>query len=313
MSITQHLTFARTALATLLAATLIAGITGCSSDSSSPNPNIKTSDSYKIEYIPGAMDAAMGKTQFQISVTDRTTKDAITGEMVTLMPMMYMADNTHSTPVDGACTESSTAGTYNCTVFYVMADVDATGASIGDWELTVMIGGMSGESVIFAPSVGMAMGGTAMVKLKNSNLTMMSMEGPVARTFQIFKSSLTGVTDNHTFEMFTSTMETMMSFPAVDTSVTLNTGTINELPITSMSVAVSTTPTFDVTYDASEDSNGYWTATGITGLTDGTETELYVRVIINTNTLNNSIDGVFVDEATTPSYATFTVTPSAPM
>ena len=304
MSITSHLSFSRTAITALLAATLLASITGCSSDSSTPNPNIKTSASYTVEYVAGAMDTAMGKTQFQISVTDLITKDAVTGEMVTLMPMMYMTDKTHSTPVDGACTESATAGTYDCTVFYVMADVDSTGASIGDWELTVMIGGMGGESVIFEPSVGMAMGGTAMVKLKHELLVM----GTTVRTFQVFKSSLTGTTGDHTFELFTSTMETMMSFPAVYPTVVLNADTM-PLTIANMIVQVSTDSAFSTPITAISDANGYWTAAGITGLTDGIETQLYVRVAINTNTLNSSIDGVYVDEATTPSYATFTITP----
>lgn len=309
MSIAHYFSFTRSAIASLLAITLSAGITGCS-DSSTPNPNIKTSASYTVEYVPGAMDAAMGKTQFQISVTDLITKDAVTGEMVTLMPMMYMTDKTHSTPVDGDCTESTTAGTYDCTVFYVMADVDSTGASIGDWELTVMVGGMGGESVIFEPSVGMAMGGTAMVKLKHEALAMPTM----VRTFQVFKSDLTGTAGDHAFELFTSTMETMMSFPAVYEGVVLNADTMMPLTINPMAVRVSTDPAFpatNATVSAIPDANGYWTATSIQGLVDGEEGTLYVEVTINNNTLNNSIDGVA--GVGIPNYGVFTVTPSASM
>ena len=80
-----------------------------------------------------------------------------------------------------------------------------------------------------------------------------------------------------------------------------------------MGVDVSITPTFDVIYTATEDGNGYWTAAGITGLIDGVEGTLYVRVVTNTHTLNSSPDGLYVDEAITPSYATFTVTPAAAM
>jgi hypothetical protein len=303
MLITHFFSFSRTAIATLLAATLTAGITGCSSDSSTNNIVTKKSDSYKVEYMPDAK-ATQGKSEFQIRVTDLASKEAVTGEMVTLMPMMYMTDKTHSTPVDGACTESATAGIYDCTVFYVMADVDSTGASTGYWELTVMVGGVGGESVIFEPSVGMAMGTTAM--LRHENLAM----GTMVRTFQVFKSNLAGTTGDHSFELFTSTMETMMSFPAVYPTVELNVGTLMTLTINSMSVRVSTQSDFvgDV-HDATSDANGYWTATGIQGLVDGEEGTLYVEVTINGNVLNSSIDGVFIDETATPTHGTFTVTP----
>ena len=161
MSVTHHFSFVRNAAVALLATSLF---TGCSEDGTVVNPNIDYTDSYKVEYIEGDMAPAQGKTLFQIKVSDRATGAAVTGESVTLMPLMYMTDKTHSTPVDGACTENGIAGTYDCTVFYVMSDDMG-----GYWELEVKIGGMSGESAMFKPSVGMAMGGTAMAKLKNEN------------------------------------------------------------------------------------------------------------------------------------------------
>ena len=314
MSITHHLPLARTVATALLTSSLMFGITGCSDDESTAksDPNVDKTDSYMVEYIPGAMDPTQGKYEFQIQLTDIASETAVTGESVTLMPLMYMTDKTHSTPVDGPCTESATAGTYDCTIFYVMADT-MNGSSTGHWEIEVMIGGMTGESAMFYPSVGMAMGGTTMAKLKHSDVTMMMMGNAKVRTFHIFKSDLTGMTGNHTFEMFTSTMETMMSFPAVYNGAILNAGdTMNELTISNMTVAVSTTSTFDVIYDATEDGNGYWTAAGIEGLTDGTETMLYVRLTIDGNTFNNSIDGVVVPD-TTEEFATFTVTPGSMM
>lgn len=275
-----------------------------------PFAHTATSSSYTVEYVPGMMDPMEGKSQFQIRVTDST--GAAVSEAVSLMPMMYMSTKTHSTPVDGACTESTTAGTYDCTMYYVMASVMMDGMSMGYWDLKVMIGGMSGESVHFFPPVMMAMNGTALAKLRNSNLTMTMMSTTSVRTFLIFKSSLMGTTGSHTFELFTSTMATMMDFPAVDNSAILNDGTPNALTITGMTVEVSTDPTFNTdTVVASEDSNGYWTAPGITGLTDGVEGTLYVRVNINTHTLNSSIDGVA--GAGINDYATFTITPSAAM
>ena len=310
MSVTHHFSFVRNAAVALLATSLF---TGCSEDSTVVNPNIDYTDSYKVEYIEGDMAPAQGKTLFQIKVSDRATGNAVTGESVALMPMMYMNDGkNHSTPVDGTCTESATAGTYDCTVFYVMADT-MNGESLGHWELSVMIGGMMGESAMFKPSVGMAMGGTAMVKLKNSALTMTMMGVTSPRTFQVFKSKLMG-TGDHTFEMFISTMETMMSFPAVYPTVELNAGTADATTISTMTVRVSTDPAFpatSATVTANSDANGYWTAMGITGLTDGQEGTLYVEVTINNELLNSSVDGVA--GAGIDDFATFTVTPGMSM
>ena len=317
MSITPRLSFFRNNALALLALSLIGGLVSCSSggDGTVADPNIQLTDSYKVEYVPGAMDPTQGKSEFQIILTDLTAaKDLqarFAGPTVTLMPLMYMSDKTHSTPVpnNGACVENftTTIGTYDCTIFYVMADT-MEGVSTGYWEVEVMIGGPTGESVFFYPSVGMAMGGTAMVKQKNSNLS--TMMGP--RTFQVFKSSLTGFTGNHTFELFTSTMESMMKFPAVYDGVILNPG-MGELFIDSMRVIVSPSSTFDIQYEAVPGNNGYWRAVNILGLVNDQETTLYVRVIINGNVLNNTIDGIFIDSITTPQHATFTITPKTPM
>ena len=106
MSITHHLSFTRTAI-TILLATILTTLISCSDDDTATNPNIKFTDSYKVEYVPGTMDPAQGKTQFQISLTDRSTGLPAEGITVTLMPLMYMTDKTHSTPVDGARLEDA--------------------------------------------------------------------------------------------------------------------------------------------------------------------------------------------------------------
>lgn len=299
ISYVRHLTIA------LVAITFIAG---CAEDETVANPNIDYTDSYKVEYVPGTMEPMQGKTEFQVRVSDRSTGDATTGETVTPMPMMYMNTGmNHASPVDGNCLESSTAGTYDCTVYYLMADT-MNGESVGYWELTMMIGGMNGESAMFYPSVGMAMGDTARATLKHSSDTLTASMGSEVRTHFLFKSSLTGMTDNHDFQIFTAAKESMMSFPATTSSTTLNATSADILVITSMSIEVSTTSTFDVIYTATENGNGYWTASGITGLTNDVEGTLYVRMVINGITYNNSIDGTGSIE-----YATFTVTPGMSM
>ena len=307
MSITPRLSFFRNNALALLAISLI----GCSGggDGTVANPNIQKTANYEVEYVPGEMDPTQGKSEFQIILTDLTAaKDLqarFAGPTVTLMPLMYMSDKTHSTPVpnNGACVENftTTIGTYDCTIFYVMADVDMSGASQGYWEVEVIIDGT--ESVKFYPSVGMAMGDTAMVKQFNSNLSVNLMGNVKLRTFQVFNAGLTYTGSSHRFELFTSTMETMMSFPAVHAGITLS-----EIGfIDSMTVWVSTTSTFDLqtTYQATTGNNGYWTA-DIPGLAGDIETTLYVQVIVGGYTLNSDgLEGIGGND-----YATFTVTPT---
>jgi len=270
-----------------------------------------TTSSYKIRYMSLGMDQH-GKDQFQVSITDLSDTPVTGLTDVSVMPMMYMADKTHSTPVDGMCDET-TPGDYTCTVYYVMPSRMMDGSSMGEWDLKVMVGGMMGEAAHYYPEVMMAMGDTPVVMLRNSNLSMTMMEVTSARTFQIFKSSLTEQGGNHTFELFTSTMETMMSFPAVYQGITLNDGTMTAQSIDGMGIRVSEDPTFmsNVATATSTD-DGYWSA-HVMSLPTDSEVTLYVEVTINGYILNSSIDGIYVDEGTTPEYGTFTVTTPAPI
>lgn len=268
---------------------------------------------YRIGYVPGMMTAMEGKTQFSVSITDSASGllPAVS-QTVSVMPMMYMDGYSHSAAVDGACVETipDTSGIYDCTVYYSMGSRMMDGSSMGEWDIKVMVGGMTGESAHFYPEVMMAMSDTKLAKLKNSEDTITDMDGvATARNFLLYRSALSfNLVDNtYALELFTATMESMMSFPAVTSTTTLNADTMNQLDIVSMDITVSADPTFTTFVTATESANGYWTATGITGLNQGVQDEIYVRMNINGLDYNNSIDGVFVDEATTPSHATFAI------
>lgn len=290
-------------------------MTGLNSASIGTQPFAKTTitDSYKVEYVPGMMDAMEGKTQFKIRLTDLANDQAATGKSVTLMPMMHMATMNHSTPVDGACIEdSNTAGTYNCTIYYLMASAMMDGTSMGYWDLKVLIGGMMGEAANFYPPVMMAMGDTPRVRLKGLTDVdmMMGMTGSSNREYNLFKSSLSGMTGNHDFEIFVTAKESMMSFPAVYVDAIIDQdSTMYELTISSMNIEVTTDLSDEnswITADGSSN-DGYWKATGLTGLTDGTEGSIYVRMTINGN--QYSTDGSMANGIN--AYTTFTVTPKS--
>lgn len=264
-----------------------------------PFAKVALSTNYKVEYVPNPMMGAMeGKTMFKVRITDEFDA-AVTGKTVTLMPMMHMASMMHASPVDG-CTESATQGEYDCTVYYLMASKMMNGMSMGYWELMVMV--EMGESATFYPQVMMAMGDTAKATLKGQNPGDMiaGMMMPENRPYYLFKDGLTGTT-NHTFDLFIAAKESMMSFPGVSVGTVLKSGdTIPDLTATSMIVEVSSDAITWVPAD--DNTNGHWSATGITGLVD----TLYVKITINGE--QKTTDGLAPTIGVNDS-ATFTVTP----
>jgi len=111
-----------------------------------------------------------------------------------------------------------------------------------------------------------------------------------------------------------------MKYPAVYPNVTLghmgmdensDPIMIQDLTVSSMTVKMSTTPNDAnswVTADGSSN-DGYWTASGITGLTNGTEGTIYVQMEINGE--QYSTNGEVADSDN--GYAMFTVTPGSSM
>ncbi len=253
-----------------------------------PFAKLALSDSYKVEYLSGMMETMAGKTAFKLRVSNLADDTAAAGLNLSLMPMMYMASGMmHSSPI-GGCSESATAGEYDCTVYYLMASAMSNGMSMGYWQLKVMIGGMMGESVTFSPAVMMAMGDTAKVTLRGQTgsdmIAGMAMDGGMAmaenRSYYLFKDSLGGMTGNHTLTLFVAAKESMMSYKAVSAGTLLNSGdAAYELTVASMAVEISTDGS--TWLEASNSGNGLWTATGITGLTDGTTSNVHVRLTIN--------------------------------
>ncbi len=258
--------------------------TGLSNDriGTVPFAKLALSDHYKVAYLSGMMGAMAGKTAFKLRVSNLADDTAAAGLSLSLMPMMYMASGMmHSSPI-GGCSESATAGEYDCTVYYLMASAMSNGLSMGYWQLKVMIGGMMGESVTFSPAVMMAMGDTAKVTLRGQTGSDMIAGMAMAenRSYYLFKDGLGGMTGHHTLTLFAAAKESMMSYKAVSAGTVLNSGdAAYALTVASMAVEISTDGSTWI--DASNSGNGLWTATGITGLTDGTASNVYARLTIN--------------------------------
>lgn len=251
--------------------------------------------SYKVEYVAGTMAATQGKTTFKIKVSNITTGAAVTGLSPTLTPKMYMATMSHTTPVDSVTDNGD--GTYTCVVYYLMA----SGPAMGFWELKVALGG---ETATFYPSVGMSMGDTTKVTLKNSADTYTSMGSTSVRGYPVFKDSLTVMSGMGTLKLFIAAQESMTSWPALKTGLSLNSAAFT---VNTLAVEASTDGGTTWTAMTEEATAGHFTLGNISGLTSGTQATFLVRLTINGNVYNNNSSGTAGGTAT--NYATFKLTP----
>ncbi len=285
-----------------------------------PFAKVAITDNYRVEYLPDMQGAVNGKTAFTLKVSD-PNGTLQTGLDISIQPKMNMAGKAHTAPFQATCSEGMSLGEYGCTVYYLMPSVMMNGMSMGFWELKVMIGDQESDQAIFYPTVTMAMGDTVQVRLKGQEDKIASsmkhgqnmMDNTENRTYFLFKNSLTGMDNNHTFEIFIAAKESMMSFPGVFTGATLSAGDIrHELSLTTLSVNVSSDAVNWVNATEKEGQPGHWVASGISGLTQGTTGTLYVQLDVEgeqkTTDGNVPNDLPAADDANNH-YAKFRVTP----
>ena len=265
---------------------------------------ITYTDSYKVEFVPGSMAAATGKTTFKVKLSNRSDNTPAAGKTITLKPFMYMSTKSHTTPTDPVV-ESSTPGTYDCTVYYVMS-TSMAGVSMGVWEMKVMIGT---ETAVFYPDVAMAMGTTAVTQLKGIDDKMMGMAGVENRTYFLFNDGIVkeGMGSTYTVRLFTATKEMMTNFPSVYAGKSLKDSTGAPWTIGTISVEVSSDKS---TWTALSDSsgNGHWSIGGVTPDTAG---KLYVRLFVNGEQKTTDGKALAVDGSN--GYQTYTISSSGGM
>jgi hypothetical protein len=215
------------------------------------------------------------------------------------MPMMHMATMGHSSPVGKVVENSAHPGTYKCAVYYLMAS-EMDGTSMGYWDLRVLIGGMMGETATFFPRVGMPMDTTTVrALLKGQSDTIAGMMGPEKRSYYIFYKKATTTS----FSFFLAAKESMMSFPAVSKGTVLHNAAGTAWKVNPIAVSVSTNGTTWV--KATDRGKGNWTVSGLSDLSSGITSTIFVKVIINGE--KKTIDGT--SAGGTNGYAAFTVTP----
>ncbi len=249
-------------LATMLIMTLTVGCGKSSSDSPA------AVSVYKVAYIAGTNAAAEGKTTFQLKITKTSDGSAATGlaGSITLNPMMTGMGMNHSTPVDIISESTTTPGTYDCTIYYLMGNMGGY-----SWQLDVKIGT---DTATFDPPVAMAMAG--------SDTTKTTLYGPSDivgtqnnKYYLFIDDTVTAATP--TFELYiTQTKDNAMTFDPLS-MISSPTGTV-----ASAIVSASTDSTFVAgTVTGTDDGNGHWHLPGISDLSTAGTYTVYVKLQVN--------------------------------
>ncbi len=271
-----------------------------------PFAKLALTNSYRVEYLPGAAVPAQGKTQFGIRVTRRSDNTAVTGlaasGSLSALPWMHMATRSHSSPWDNAIVDNGD-GTYSFTVYYLMSTA-MNGISMGYWHVEFLIGGT--ETATFYPTVAMAMGSdTVRAALKGQLDNIAAAPSTEQRTYYLFKDggmSYDNTSSSHTLNLFLAAKESMESFPAIAVGTVLHDAAGTPWTVTTAAVEASTDNT--TWLPGTNTAGGHWSIPGLTGLTRGSAGTVSVRVAINgeRKTTNGGVP------AGANEYATFAVT-----
>ena len=258
-------TFIKTTATTLAACMLMA----CGGEDSNNEGKDSDNDTQYTLSLESEKTGVVGKSIYTINVTDKDGL-AVYGETPTLKPMMAMAaGHKHSSPHTG-CTETDDLGNSDCTVYFLMAS--AMGDEVmGTWTINIDLD--DAESLSFVPTVTMPMTETVKVDLKDNNDTV----GGTARRYTIFNSSAASNAEGErSIEVFITSKESMMSFPALQTSSTLSAGSEDELSVNSIEVLVSTDKEAETWTTATTNGAGVWTAD-----IENYSTAFYVKLSVN--------------------------------
>jgi len=268
---------------------------------------------YKVEYLPGTgMNAPTeGKTAFQLKISKTSDGSAVTGITPELAFTMTMnSGDSHSTPIDSV-KESSTPGTYDCTVYYLMASKMMDGSSMGTWEMKVTV---NGETKTFNPDVAMSMDHDNVKKsLKGQNDIISSMSSTENRTYYVFNDGMTsGMGGAYTMNLFIAAKESSTSYPALSSVSTTTLHDENNVAWTADPITVEASTDGATWTGATNSAGGHWSASLSSGISSMGTNTIYVRLFVGK-------DGGAAEQKTTNGsavsgsngYQTMSVTPSS--
>lgn len=222
-------------------ALLSLGLLACSSAEPAAHPEdhdaapVDAAAEVSGDYAVSAAESALtvGKSTVQLRVTRGGAPATGLAPTIKITPVMVMSKMTHGNPVPvDAVRETATPGTYDATLFFTMASVDASGNPAGQWKLNVAIGAQAPVSldVTVKPAAG---ADTTHVMLKNASDTITAMGSPKPRNYVLFRDTFAA--DRVT--VFVATvLEGMMVWPPVTTGLKLT----DALTIETVELAAST-------------------------------------------------------------------------
>ncbi len=262
----------------------------CSGD----NITTACTSSYKVTFE--ATSQMVGKSTFTVRVADMADAP-VSGATLTVTPWMRMETMEHGSVVDTVVDNGD--GSYTATVYYLMSSM-MNGVPMGTWDMKVAV---NDEETTFSPvDVAMPMGQTVRVTLKRNEDTIASMTGPEARSWMLFKESCTSA---GMMKLVVAARESLSSHPKVSTGSTLTDASGSAWSVDSIVVELSTD--LATWHTATENGDGHYTVSGLTGLTDGVASDIYVKLTVNGYPYTTDGDGVTGSNE----YQTFVVIPGS--
>lgn len=238
----------------------------CSGD----NVTTACTDNYQLTF--DAPNQKTGKSTFTVTVKDHSGAP-MSGATLSLNPWMRMETMNHTSVVDTITDNGD--GTYTCLVYYMMPSA-MNGVSMGTWDMGVTV---NGESATFTPvEVGMPMGETVKVNLYNGDDQYSNMGNATNRTWFVFKEE---VTSSGMVKLLLGTTVSMSNFPKATVGMSLTDATGVTWSVDSITLQVSTDGTDWTT--ATNNGDGHFSAMGLGGLSDGTASNVYVKLTVNGN------------------------------
>ncbi len=230
---------------------------------------------YLVEYLPGMMDAVVGKYSFKLRVRTRADSLPAAALAITLKPLMTMPTMSHGAPAD-LVTESATPGTYDCAVYYQMA----SGAGMGYWELAVKIGT---ETTTFYPAVAMAMGTDTTKTPPIWGPSDTAMGGMSMTKYNIFRDGPVTAAAGSLPLYLVRAENMMLDFKPVYVGAALAGTTVTAVSLTASTDGGATYP-----ITATHVAHGHWTMP-LSGLTAGTQATIQLKLSVNGE--NKTTDG----------------------
>ncbi|MDF1554549.1 MAG: hypothetical protein P1P84_15870 [Deferrisomatales bacterium] len=238
--------------------------------------------SYRVEYLPVAPGAAVGRTPFRLSVTRRGTGAPVAGLAVSLQPVMHMAAYDHATPWEPVTDNGD--GTYTGAVYYSMPG----GEGLGTWSLGVdLAAGAVVETAIYHPVVSSL--NVNMAVLRGQDDQIQGSLGPAARPYYLFDAGLAlegGTPSSYRFDLFVAAQESDRDYPGLALGSVLHDAggapwTVTEA-VVEVSLDADDNDVPDGWYTASGGAGGLWSVAGMTGIAPDSETlAFFVRLRVN--------------------------------